>query len=167
MLPRIKRQDAVGLAEIHPAEHDGFAAIESLWKFGKRRWSSCRLVSRISWLGHRVIDGRSCPLYGELQHPRPRWYGCLMGVEVSFIAAFLAGVLSISSPCVLPLVPIFLAHLAGASAGGVEGSVAVASCRTLSPTSSASGRLSHLAWPWEPRVRSLRRPRWSPATATG
>ena len=36
-----------------------------------------------------------------------------MGVEVSFVAAFLAGVLSISSPCVLPLVPIFLAHLAG------------------------------------------------------
>jgi cytochrome c-type biogenesis protein len=44
-----------------------------------------------------------------------------MGVEVSFIAAFLAGVLSISSPCVLPLMPIFLAHLAGASGGGVEG----------------------------------------------
>ncbi len=38
-----------------------------------------------------------------------------MGIEVSFIAAFIAGVLSISSPCVLPLVPIFLAHLAGAS----------------------------------------------------
>jgi cytochrome c-type biogenesis protein len=38
-----------------------------------------------------------------------------MGIDVSFIAAFLAGVLSISSPCVLPLVPIFLAHLAGAS----------------------------------------------------
>ena len=44
-----------------------------------------------------------------------------MGIEVSFVAAFLAGVLSISSPCVLPLVPIFLAHLAGASASGVEG----------------------------------------------
>jgi cytochrome c-type biogenesis protein len=38
-----------------------------------------------------------------------------MGIDVSLIAAFLAGVLSISSPCVLPLVPIFLAHLAGAS----------------------------------------------------
>jgi cytochrome c-type biogenesis protein len=44
-----------------------------------------------------------------------------MGVDVSLIAAFLAGVLSISSPCVLPLVPMFLAHLAGTSAGGVEG----------------------------------------------
>ena len=44
-----------------------------------------------------------------------------MGVEVSIIAAFLAGVLSISSPCVLPLVPIFLAHLAGTSARGIEG----------------------------------------------
>ena len=43
-----------------------------------------------------------------------------MGVEVFFIAAFLAGVLSISSPCVLPLAPIFLAQLAGASAGGVD-----------------------------------------------
>jgi cytochrome c-type biogenesis protein len=44
-----------------------------------------------------------------------------MGVEVSVFAAFLAGVFSISSPCVLPLLPIFLAHLAGASAGGVGG----------------------------------------------
>ena len=44
-----------------------------------------------------------------------------MGIEVSFLAAFLAGVLSISSPCVLPLVPIFLAHLAGASATGIDG----------------------------------------------
>ena len=38
-----------------------------------------------------------------------------MSADVSFIAAFLAGVLSISSPCVLPLVPIFLAYLAGSS----------------------------------------------------
>ena len=30
VLSRVKRQDAVGLAEIHPAEDDGFAAIESL-----------------------------------------------------------------------------------------------------------------------------------------
>ncbi len=44
-----------------------------------------------------------------------------MGIEVSFVAAFFAGVLSISSPCVLPLVPIFLAHLAGASAAGIDG----------------------------------------------
>jgi cytochrome c-type biogenesis protein len=44
-----------------------------------------------------------------------------MGADVSFIAAFLAGVLSISSPCVLPLVPIYLAHLAGASTVGANG----------------------------------------------
>src|ERR671919_1227178 len=44
-----------------------------------------------------------------------------MGVEVSFVAAFPAGVLSISSPCVLPLVPIFLAHLAGVSADQQSG----------------------------------------------
>ncbi len=35
--------------------------------------------------------------------------------DVSLLAAFVAGVLSLSSPCVLPLVPIYLAHLAGAS----------------------------------------------------
>src|SRR5215207_3493094 len=33
--------------------------------------------------------------------------------DVSFVAALVAGLLSFSSPCVLPLVPIFLAHLAG------------------------------------------------------
>lgn len=44
-----------------------------------------------------------------------------MGIEVSFVAAFIAGVLSISSPCVLPLAPIFLAHLAGASVGESTG----------------------------------------------
>jgi cytochrome c-type biogenesis protein len=44
-----------------------------------------------------------------------------MGVEVSIAAAFLAGVLSISSPCVLPLVPIYLTHLAGISIGQRDG----------------------------------------------
>jgi cytochrome c-type biogenesis protein len=38
-----------------------------------------------------------------------------MGPDVSVIAAFVAGILSISSPCVLPLVPLYLAHLAGTS----------------------------------------------------
>src|SRR3954454_22360096 len=68
-----------------------------------------------------VTAGSFLSTIGSIAAPTRRWYGCSMGVEVSFIAAFLAGVLSISSPCVLPLVPIFLAHLAGASAGGVEG----------------------------------------------
>lgn len=40
-----------------------------------------------------------------------------MIAEVTFVAAFVAGVLSISSPCVLPLVPLYLTHLAGVSAG--------------------------------------------------
>ncbi|MCA9879388.1 MAG: sulfite exporter TauE/SafE family protein [Thermomicrobiales bacterium] len=44
-----------------------------------------------------------------------------MGVDISFVAAFLAGVLSVSSPCVLPLLPIFLANLAGASVDGAAG----------------------------------------------
>ncbi len=36
-------------------------------------------------------------------------------VEVTFIAAFIAGVLSFLSPCVLPLIPGFLAYLSGTS----------------------------------------------------
>jgi cytochrome c-type biogenesis protein len=38
-------------------------------------------------------------------------------MDVSLLAAFVAGILSISSPCVLPLIPVYLAHLAGTSAG--------------------------------------------------
>lgn len=41
----------------------------------------------------------------------------VMATDVSFLAAFIAGILSISSPCVLPLVPIYLAHIAGVSVG--------------------------------------------------
>src|SRR5688572_12424530 len=37
--------------------------------------------------------------------------------DVSLLTAFVAGVLSISSPCVLPLIPLYLAHLAGVSVG--------------------------------------------------
>jgi cytochrome c-type biogenesis protein len=40
-----------------------------------------------------------------------------MASDVSFIAAFAAGTLSFLSPCVLPLVPPYLAYLAGASLG--------------------------------------------------
>jgi len=43
-----------------------------------------------------------------------------MNVEVSLLAAFVAGLLSISSPCVLPLVPIYLAHLAGVGSGQTD-----------------------------------------------
>lgn len=39
----------------------------------------------------------------------------LMAPDVTMIAAFVAGVLSISSPCVLPLIPLYLGHLAGVS----------------------------------------------------
>jgi cytochrome c-type biogenesis protein len=40
-----------------------------------------------------------------------------MSSDVSLAAAFIAGVFSFSSPCCLPLVPIFLARLAGVSLG--------------------------------------------------
>lgn len=38
-------------------------------------------------------------------------------VEVTVIVAFLAGIVSFVSPCVLPLIPGFLAYLSGTSAG--------------------------------------------------
>lgn len=38
--------------------------------------------------------------------------------DVGLLAAFVAGALSISSPCVLPLLPIYLAHLAGVGTDG-------------------------------------------------
>lgn len=40
-----------------------------------------------------------------------------MVTDVSLLAAFVAGILSISSPCVLPLIPIYLAHIAGVTFG--------------------------------------------------
>ncbi|MGI8642814.1 MAG: cytochrome c biogenesis CcdA family protein [Thermomicrobiales bacterium] len=40
-----------------------------------------------------------------------------MPSDVSLVAAFVAGLFSFTSPCCLPLVPIFLAHLAGISVG--------------------------------------------------
>lgn len=40
-----------------------------------------------------------------------------MDVEVSHVAAFIAGLFSFTSPCVLPLIPIYLAHLAGVGLG--------------------------------------------------
>lgn len=41
-------------------------------------------------------------------------------MTVGLLAAFVAGALSISSPCVLPLVPLYLAHLAGVGGAGHE-----------------------------------------------
>lgn len=40
-----------------------------------------------------------------------------MPSDVSLATAFVAGLISFTSPCCLPLVPIFLAHLAGISGG--------------------------------------------------
>lgn len=43
-----------------------------------------------------------------------------MATDVSILAAFIAGVFSISSPCVLPLIPIYLTHIAGVSVGETD-----------------------------------------------
>lgn len=45
-----------------------------------------------------------------------------MSDSISVAVAFLAGLLSFLSPCVLPLVPAYIGHLAGTSIGQVDGS---------------------------------------------
>lgn len=47
-------------------------------------------------------------------------------LEVSWGAAFLAGVLSFASPCVLPIVPPYLCYLAGVSVDELKGGAATA-----------------------------------------
>lgn len=46
-----------------------------------------------------------------------------MTPDVSVIAAFIAGTLSVTSPCVLPLIPLYLAHLAGTADTGAQNAV--------------------------------------------
>jgi len=50
--------------------------------------------------------------------------GGLTGIDVGspwgFVVAFAAGVIAFISPCCLPMVPAYLAHLAGVSAGEVD-----------------------------------------------
>jgi cytochrome c-type biogenesis protein len=46
----------------------------------------------------------------------------MLGSEVSLVIAFAAGIISFLSPCVLPIIPGFLAYLAGVSANESEGS---------------------------------------------
>jgi cytochrome c-type biogenesis protein len=55
----------------------------------------------------------------------PEWLtnvqsGFAIGATISFPLAFLAGLLSFLSPCVLPLVPIYLGYLTGTVVGGQE-----------------------------------------------
>ncbi len=42
-------------------------------------------------------------------------------IEATLLAAFIAGIFSISSPCCLPLIPIFLAHVTSHSVGRTGG----------------------------------------------
>ena len=44
-----------------------------------------------------------------------------MGADVGFLAAWIAGLLSFLSPCVLPLVPPYLCFLTGASLNDLTG----------------------------------------------
>ncbi|MEK7248063.1 MAG: cytochrome c biogenesis protein CcdA, partial [Chloroflexota bacterium] len=45
---------------------------------------------------------------------------------VSIFVAFAAGLLSVASPCVLPLVPAYLGYLTGAALEGAAGATTVA-----------------------------------------
>src|SRR5690606_37972871 len=63
----------------------------------------------------------SCALRARSPKSHPgRWNRVFMVTDVSILAAFIAGVFSISSPCVLPLIPIYLTHIAGVSVGERE-----------------------------------------------
>src|SRR5262245_16994595 len=44
---------------------------------------------------------------------------------VSILVAFAAGLLSVGSPCVLPLVPVYLGYLTGAALEGAGGATSV------------------------------------------
>lgn len=48
-------------------------------------------------------------------------------LDVTFISAFLGGLVVFFSPCVLPIVPFYLSYMAGASMGEISGDGALAS----------------------------------------
>ncbi len=71
-------------------------ALNSYWKDSER-------VQRLTRdFRHAGLSGRETAL--------------LTGIEPSFVLAFVAGALSFLSPCVLPLLPSFLAYLTGLNA---------------------------------------------------
>lgn len=41
----------------------------------------------------------------------------MIGADISLLAAFVAGVFSVTSPCILPIIPLYLAHIAGVGVG--------------------------------------------------
>ena len=61
-----------------------------------------------------------------------------MTADVSLIAAFVAGVLSFISPCVLPLVPGYLSFISGVSLDSMRTAPAGAACAVAAPP--AAGR---------------------------
>jgi cytochrome c-type biogenesis protein len=101
-------------------------------------------------------------------------------IDVGYGAAFLAGLLSFFSPCVLPIVPPYLAYLAGMSFNEVKNADAdhVASRRIARCLDCLCSGLQHrfrIAWRDRQRHRSIRRPlfrcpcncRWRPDLVDG
>lgn len=84
------------------------------------------LLIIVGWL---LLTDRLRRLLGELILEYGQGLVALEGylqlgaAEVSFPLAFLAGVLSFFSPCVLPLVPIYIGYLSGASLTGATSKV--------------------------------------------
>jgi cytochrome c-type biogenesis protein len=70
---------------------------------------------------------------------------------ISIIIAFIAGLLSVASPCVLPMIPAYLGYLTGASLEGVKGETKASSPPVAqvasSPGLSGPGAMAAIAMP--------------------
>lgn len=53
--------------------------------------------------------------HGAIDSPSRNGYGSAMADNVTLLAALVAGIFSFTSPCCLPLVPVFLARITGVS----------------------------------------------------
>ena len=71
-----------------------------------------------------------------------------MITDVTFPAAFLAGLISFLSPCVLPLVPPYLVYLTGATIEHVASEERAASKRAvMASAGSPAHSLEEFSWP--------------------
>ncbi len=66
----------------------------------------------------------------------------MTGMEVTYPAAFLAGLLSFVSPCILPLVPPYLCYLGGVSVAQLEDSAAIDAAASIAALSSSWATLT-------------------------
>ena len=85
-------------------------------------------------------------------HRRSGWPECSSSATIGFVTAFVAGVISFLSPCVLPLVPGYLSYVAGTSLRSSATGPPRASVRlALRPASLPASR--SCSSPWAPAPR--------------